>query len=362
MSEHPLTVHIMTAALVPGDAIGNYVLTLRRLWQNWGAHVRLYADHIAPSLRPLAAPADQYRPTGHDLLWYHYSIATPNLGRARASSDFKLMDYHGISPPELYRGRNAQMEALCREGLAQLPELRTAFDQFIVHTEYMRADLLTHGFPAERLAVVPLCVDTARYPAADDAELAELLPHIEYLLFVGRLIPQKDILAQLAIFAELQTLRPELYFFLVGPTDLTPGYEAEMSRFIKQQGLTEKVIRPGKVTNPALLGSLFRHARFLLVTSEWESFCVPLAEAAFMGTPSAIDDLPPLPEVAGPGALVIDKKQPATAARLIHEALLDEGGYAERRQQSQHWAMRYSDDALAANIRRLLPGWLGRDE
>ena len=106
----------MTAALAPGDAIGNYVLTLRRLWQNWGAHVRLYADHIAPSLHPLAAPADQYRPTGQDLLWYHYSIATPNLTQAMASPDFKLMDYHGISPPELYHGRNAQMEALCREG------------------------------------------------------------------------------------------------------------------------------------------------------------------------------------------------------------------------------------------------------
>ena len=165
----------------------------------------------------------------------------------------------------------------------------------------MRADLLAHGFPANRLEVIPLCVDTARYPAEDDAELAGLLPHIDYLLFVGRLIPQKDILAQLAIFSELQKLRPEFYFFLVGPPDLTPGYEAELGRFINQHGLMDKVIRPGKVTNPALLGSLFRHARFLLVTSAWESFCVPLAEAAFMGTPAAIDDLAPLPEGGWPG-------------------------------------------------------------
>ena len=352
----------MTAALIPGDAIGNYILTLRRIWQSWGARVKIYADHVAPQYRPVAQLATNYRPTGDDLLWYHFSIATPNLAGAIASPDFKIMDYHGISPAHLYRGRNPQMEKLCRDGLATLPTLEDKFDQFIVHTEYMRQDLVGQSFAPEKIHVIPLCVDTSRYPDNDDAELAPLLPHLNYLLFVGRLIPQKDILAQLRIFAVIHKLRPDFYFFLVGPPDLTPKYQGEMERYIRQNALEEAVVRPGKITNPALLGSLFRHARFLLVTSEWESFCVPLAEAAFMGTPSVIDNLEPLPEVAGPGALVIDKKQPEAAAELILSALGSETAYQHRREESLGWAQRYSDSVLAQNIRALLPTWVGIDE
>ena len=188
-----------------------------------------------------------------------------------------------------------------------------------------------------------------------------MLSRLNYLLFVGRLIPQKDILAQLRIFSVIHKRRPDLHYFLIGPPDLTPKYQQEMDRFIQKNDLQDAVIRPGKITNPALLGSLFRHARFLLVTSEWESFCVPLAEAAFMGTPSAIDDLAPLPEVAGPGALVIDKHQPEAAAGLILTALSSEKAYQQRRKESLLWARRYSDTALAQNIKRLLPTWVGID-
>src|SRR5690606_24001230 len=92
------------------------------------------------------------------------------------------------------------------------------------------------------------------------------------------------------------------------------------------------------------------HATFYLATSEWESFCVPLAESLFFGVPTVVQDVPPLPEVAGPAAIVVDKARSAEAAQAILAVLDDDAQYQALSEEARRWSCRYTDQALKQNL------------
>ncbi len=349
-----LRVHIMTAGLTPGDAVSNYVFTLARLFRKWGASATVYADHVAPQLQTAANLSPMYQPTGHDLLWFHYSIWAGNVQAALDSPDFKIMDYHGICPPRLFAGQNAHLEYLCQHGLDMLPSLARRFDRIVIHSEDSRRILSEHGFPAAELQKIYFTTDIARFDAAHDAELSALLARLEYVLLVGRIVPQKDIGALIDIFARLHAARPDMVLILAGTRDHTKQYQAELDRQITAYGLSDRVLFAGQVNNPGVLGALYQNARLLFVTSEWESFCVPIAEALHFGVPVAIHNQEPMVEVAGPAGLILDKRQPDEAAARVLALLDDPARYAAMRSEATRWAQRYNDVSLEQNVLRFL--------
>jgi len=91
-----------------------------------------------------------------------------------------------------------------------------------------------------------------------------------------------------------------------------------------------------------------------MITSEWESFCVPVAESMFFGVPPVVHYIPPLPEVAGPGGLVIDKKQPKVAADKMVALLEDEAAYKAMSQMAVAQAQQFTDKSLAEAIRYMM--------
>ena len=170
---------------------------------------------------------------------------------------------------------------------------------------------------------------------------------------VGRIVPQKDVLALIEIFSHIHKQRPDSLLFLVGSRDQAANYQRQIDRLIAKKGLQKNIYLTGQVSNPAILEALFRQAQLLFVTSEWESFCVPIAESLHFGVPAVVHDVPPLPEVAGEGGLAIDKHQPEAAAEAALALLRDQAQYRQLAQAAQGWAKQYSDDALVANIQKL---------
>jgi L-malate glycosyltransferase len=347
----PLPIRLVTATLAPGDAIGNYIISLRRLLQEWGARVELYADQIAPAYRWLARPSAFYPRGGGGLLWYHYSIYSENISLVARSADYRLLDYHGITPPHLFSGENEQLAALCRRALEELPAVAASSDYLVAHSSFTAGQLRRLGL--ENVFEFPLFVDTARF-RHDDEQLAALLARGQYLLFVGRIVPQKDIGSLLDIFAHVHSHLPDLFLVLAGSRDLLPGYQAALDEQVAALNLSHRVLFTGQVNDAAILGALYRHARLTIIASAWESFCVPVAESLAFGTPVAVNDVPPLPEVGGPAALVFDRHEPDMAARQIVALLEDKAAYAAVQEATGRQAARYSGAALAANIRRLL--------
>ncbi|MFW5942850.1 MAG: glycosyltransferase family 4 protein [Chloroflexota bacterium] len=354
MSRRRLKINLMTAGLTPGDAISNYMLSKARLLREMGARVDLYADFIHPDLARVAHHSSLYTDTGEAILWYHFSIYADNVQIAMDSHDYKIMDYHGICPPRLYKGQNEHLRFLCQSGIDLLPDFVSYFQRYVVHTEYTRQQLLELGCEAQRVEKIALCVDTSHLGIDEDAALAASLGKLEYLLFVGRVVPQKDILASLAIFAELQRRRPQMAYLIVGSRQHTGRYQRQLQRFVADHNLSSRVMFTGQVNNPALLSALFGNATFYLATSEWESFCVPLAESLFFGVPTVVHDVAPLPEVSGPGGLVVDKHEPRAAAEQILSVLEDEDGYHALSRAAAAWAQQYTDETLRQNLTRFL--------
>ncbi len=352
----PPTVHIMTAGLTPGDAISNFMLSSGRILRQWGSQVYLYADHVAPQYGHIARHSRFYPNSGQDFLWFHYSIHADNVALALASRDKKIMDFHGICPPELFAGQNEHLAALCQTGLDGLPALKGKFAAYVVHSEYSREWLLRLGFPVEQLYKLFLSVDTSLF-TGEDADLGAALSRLEYFLMVGRIVPQKDVMALLEIFRLVQAQRPSMALILVGTRQQAPKYQRQIDQWIARHGLQGHVLLTDQISNTAVLEALFRHARLLFVTSEWESFCVPVAESLYFGVPVVVHDLPPLPEVAGPGGLVVDKRNPVQAAAQVLALLADNGRYQQMRHMAREWANQYSDAALANNLQQFF-NWL----
>lgn len=349
----PATVHIMTAALTPGDAISAYALICRRILRQWGVRVYLYADHVAPAYANIARHSRFYQAGGDDLLWFHYSIYTENVAQAAASPDFKIMDFHGISPPHLFKGQNAELEKLCRQGLDLLPALGDKFDSYIVHSQYVRDQLVDLGYPAAKIERIALCIDTTSFEKADDPILSNALTGLNYLLFVGRIVPQKDILALLEIFAHLSQRRADMALILVGSRDQAAQYQRQLNEALAARHMEDRVLFTGQINNPDTLAALFRQAQLYLVVSEWESFCVPVVESLYFGVPTAVHNVPPLPEVAGPAGLVIDKHAPEQAAQTILDLLHNRQEYERLRQMAASWSGQYTDKALAQALKKL---------
>ena len=348
-SERALTVHMMTASLSPGDAIGNYIASLTAILRGWGCTVKLYADHPNDRYPLPHYHSSAYHPTGRDLLWLHYSIYTDNIRWLRESPDFKLLDSHNVTPSQFFRGYDSHMEWLCAEGNRLLDTFSDSVDLAVVHTDYVRRDLARRGY--RRIHKLPLVVDTARFTGEGSPVWEPLLSHLQYLLFVGRIVPQKNLEGALKIFAALQRRRPQSKFFLVGSKSL-PKYLHELEALAAELGIADNVIFTGPIAEPDVLTSFYRHARFYLALSAWESFCVPIVESHYFGTPVLAHDVPPMPETMGSGGVVLEGSAEQMAAH-IDELWGDDVRYEQLQQHGYAHTAQFTDGQLRATLLRL---------
>lgn len=337
-----LTIHMMTAALAPGDAIGNYILALERILRGWGCTLRLYADYPTSNYPLPHQHSSAYHPTGYDILWMHYSIYSDNIHLVQHTPDYVILDSHNVSPAWLYHGYNNHMAWLCEQGEHYLTRLAPYADVAIAHTDYVRHDLRRRGYRS--LYKVPLVVDTSRFTGAGDPRWEPLLRQLEYLLFVGRIVPQKNLTLLLDVFAALHRLRPHLKLLLVGGQYL-PDYLRELEAQAARLGISEAVVFVGKVDQAATLTSFFRHARFSVILSVWESFCVPIVESLYFGTPVLGHNVAPIPETMGRGGVLL-AGDATTMAQQIDALWDDRQQYDQLVQAGQQHARQFTDGQL----------------
>lgn len=348
-----MRIHQMTATFVPGDAIGNYVLTLRRIFAELGVAGDIFADHVHPSLSHLWKPSSEYRPTGHDVLWFHYSIGTDNFRYLENTPDRLVMDFHGVTPPPLLKGDDGTLAQRAREAIQALPTYVHRFHLCVAHSDYACNELRAQGYA--RVEKVPLVVDTDRFNDGEDKALSRLLARLEYALFVGRIVPQKRVVDIVRTFVALKRLRPHMKLFLVGDTGVLPGYARQVEALVRDLGLTLEVMLTGPITQADMLTSLYRHAAVTLILSEWETFCLPAVESLYFGTPVVYPDIPPLREVVGEAGLVVQRERHAETATAIHALLEDEVGYRQLQAIGRARAAQFTRQVLEGRLRLLLP-------
>ncbi len=102
---------------------------------------------------------------------------------------------------------------------------------------------------------------------------------------------------------------------------LTP----ELRRRIEASGLGQRVLAVTGTSNEEL-ESLYTGALALIFPSLEEGFGWPIAEAQACGCPVATTNRPPMTEVAGGAAILIDPEEPVRAAEAIRIGLKDDEG------------------------------------
>lgn len=177
-----------------------------------------------------------------------------------------------------------------------------------------------YGIEGARVAITCNGVDFSRFmpgAAGADAVRALGLAPGGYLLTLGRLEPRKNHVTLLRAYARLGPDAPPLV--IVGQRDFHCGAVFDEIQRL-QLGTRVRVLES---VDDASLPAVLRHARLFVFPSFAEGFGMPVAEAMASGVPVITSNTTSLPEVAGPGALLVDPGSTEQLAQAMTRLLAD---------------------------------------
>lgn len=315
-----------------GDAIGNQVAEKLAFFLERGAEVRVFVESAARihpdvarhhQLMTAEAMGDAWEfLSTADLVCVEfgqfYALLTllPLLSRPRV-----IVDYHGITPLELWSGHNreAVVKGLQHRGLIHHAA------RVLVHSRYIERELLdATGVPRERLARIGLPVDLSRFACPEDLLRRQDrvrrnlgLVNARLLLYVGRLAPNKRVPVLVEALAKLREQRPPVHLLVVGDTGDMYHAEAEACwRRATQLGVSRRVHFLGHLGDEEL-ADLYRTADVFVTASRWEGFGVPVIEAMASGLPVIAAGAGALPETIGAAGLTFKADDAADLAKKI---------------------------------------------
>lgn len=163
---------------------------------------------------------------------------------------------------------------------------------------------------------------TVTYESADPLPRpAKPLPYLKnknFIMYVGRPLPHKNLWRLIEAFKLLQPSYPDLKLVLVGKKDAM--YDLIESR-VKKAGI-KGVVFAGFVPDETLRW-LYGHCEVYAFTSLSEGFGLPALEAMLHGAPVASSGATCLPEVYGKAAHYFDPKDVKDIARAINDIIVD---------------------------------------
>lgn len=146
-------------------------------------------------------------------------------------------------------------------------------------------------------------------------------------------------------------LDPDFVLVLIGGEGAA---EADLRRAIESAGLSDRVIRPGRVDGH-VRDALLADATALVFPSEYEGFGAPLIEAMSLDTPVVCSDRAAIPEVVGDAAVVVSEASPEAWAAGVAEAIERRTDLvAAGRRQRDRFTLDVSGQALLAAYRQAM--------
>ena len=190
-------------------------------------------------------------------------------------------------------------------------------DAVITPSLYTRSLVVEQfGVPADR---VYACSPGA--PAWHSLGRAPNVPRDGYILFVGTLLPRKNVGLLLDAYGRLASRRPQLPRLVLAGGG-TPEAAAWLGR-IREAPFAARVDHLGYVSNDAREG-LYAGARLLVLPSLDEGFGLPVLEAMSAGVPVIVANRGSLPEVAGAAGTLVEPDDVEGLANAIERHVGDE--------------------------------------
>jgi glycosyltransferase involved in cell wall biosynthesis len=323
------------------DAIGRHTLQVRRLLRRMGLASEVYFANASPDVLDEGRHIEQLGdvdPEGRWLL-YQLSIGSPVASTFATRPEPKLVDYHNITPAELFDPWEPEVSEELRLGRLQMRQLAPLTTLAMADSAYNEAELKSAGY--RLTAVAPLLIDLEDLRGRADPELSRRLASQRArgghdLLFVGKISPHKaqhDLLKAFALYRRLYD--PSARLRLVGGP-IGEAYPWALESFAESLGVGDALELPGLVSHAELV-AYYRHADVFVCLSEHEGFCVPLVEAMVHRLPIVAYGAAAVPDTIGDAGIVLDSKEPLRVAaaidRVVHDGELRAalGHEAERR-------------------------------
>jgi glycosyltransferase involved in cell wall biosynthesis len=215
----------------------------------------------------------------------------------------------------------------------------------------------------DRIVVVPngLRVDEYLNPPAAD-RLVERFPNLRnhrWVLFLGRIHPQKGVAQAMQACFDILAHGDEWHLVIVGPDEV--GMQPMLEAAVTRKGLERRVTFTGMLDRPDVLACLGK-ASLLLQPSMSEGLSMSILEALAAGVPVLISTACNLPEVAEAGAgRVVEPVRSEVAAALRQLVKTDAAGLAEMGRRARQLAEdRYDWRKVVSRYREMYAGVAGR--
>jgi glycosyltransferase involved in cell wall biosynthesis len=346
------------------DAIGTHILLLRDLLRELGYESDVWCKGSFPETRAISKSTDDLSPTPRQGTWwlYHLSSGSPVAEQIAKRPEPKLIDYHNVTPGNLFGSWVPWATEEAEAGRQQLKLLAESSVFCFADSTFNAKELRAVGMDERRTVVVPPLFDPAALSSLSDPVLAEQRTAERRAgggdwLFVGRVTPskaQEDLIKALACYREAFDPRARLH--LVG-TWMGEDYPRALERYARRLGLADAVRITGSVSEESL-ATYYATCDIFVCASEHEGFCIPVLEAMGFGLPVVAFDAGAVAETAGTGALVIEDKSPLALATAVDRVLskealrtrLIEMGRARSREMSLENGRRRWADAIETAI------------
>jgi len=204
-----------------------------------------------------------------------------------------------------------------------LASSRATADEFTTH----------YGVQTERVTVVPLGIDLARFRRCDASALRKELglQNTKVLMYVGFGTPRKG-LDHLAKAMSLLSSSGRL--LLIGRWE-----RAYRAKFYRALGpAADRVLEIGYVEDKDL-PLYYSLADILVLPSLLEGFGLTMVEAMACRTPVVASRVGSIPEIVGPGGRLVPPRDPAALAMAIDELLQDDVLRQSLGEAGFSWAM-----------------------
>jgi glycosyltransferase involved in cell wall biosynthesis len=228
-------------------------------------------------------------------------------------------------------------------------------DRLIAVSQWTKDDIVRSlGISPDRIRVVHQAVDPEvfRPGTADDTTVLARagLPHgAPYVLYVGSLLPRKDVPTLIRALASVRRLRPEVCLVLAGPPrieDTAPSVIL-VRQEIERLGVSPAVIVASDLSDTDL-AALYRGATVTVLPSQYEGFGFPIIEAMACGSPVIAAATSCLPEVVGDAGLLFPFGEPGALAAQIERILANSTFADNLRSMGLERASRFSPQRRAA--------------
>lgn len=323
----PRQIHQILPTLGYGDAIGNQVLELRRLFRGWGYTSEIFAERWHPRLAGECHYYAEYPQfsRGDNLLILHYSIGGDVNQFVLTLPDHLVLYYHNITPSNFFyrvNGEIARWLDEARRGLAQFAGKVPA----IAASPYNQQELEQLGFQVVGIVPYMLMFEQldAGLTSTGAAQIQKRYGKQDTIdwLFVGRLVPNKcihDIIKSFYYFHSWIT--PNSRLLLVGSGEGVESYVAELYHLVTKLNLDGSVVFAGHHSATDGLAAFYKMADVYLSMSEHEGFCIPLIEAMYYNIPVLAFASSGVPFTMGEAGVLIQLKEHLIIAEVVNEII-----------------------------------------